>query len=190
MKIVVVTVLVLLAVFSLPLQAAEVRNVTTRQVGNRLAVSYDLLGDESESEIVVILKLSGKTYNSSQLHLTGDLGKTRPGTGKVFYWDVLRDFPKGFSGSVEGEVVARSKSYSATSGNSGGSGQDVVYPARNGNIRFSHKMHSGRLECRACHGPGEPGTIAINKDVAHRLCKGCHAEMKAGPTKCGECHKK
>ncbi|HEX9022525.1 MAG TPA: cytochrome C, partial [Geobacteraceae bacterium] len=24
----------------------------------------------------------------------------------------------------------------------------------------------------------------------HKTCKGCHAEKNAGPTKCGECHKK
>jgi hypothetical protein len=26
--------------------------------------------------------------------------------------------------------------------------------------------------------------------MAHNICKGCHEEKKAGPTKCGECHKK
>jgi hypothetical protein len=66
----------------------------------------------------------------------------------------------------------------------------VVYPAKNGNVTFDHKGHSAKLECKLCHGAGAPAKIAIDKDVAHKLCKGCHADKKAGPTKCGECHKK
>jgi cytochrome c553 len=65
----------------------------------------------------------------------------------------------------------------------------VVYPAKNGNVTFNHKGHSAKMECKACH-EGAPAKIAIDKDVAHKLCKGCHADKKAGPTKCGECHKK
>jgi hypothetical protein len=66
----------------------------------------------------------------------------------------------------------------------------VVYPAKNGNVAFNHKAHSAKLECKLCHGEGAPAKIAIDKDVAHKLCKGCHADKKAGPVKCGECHKK
>jgi DnaJ-class molecular chaperone len=66
----------------------------------------------------------------------------------------------------------------------------VVFPAKNGNVTFNHKAHQARLECKVCHGAGAPSKIAIDKEKAHSLCKGCHAERKAGPTKCGECHKK
>jgi opacity protein-like surface antigen len=66
----------------------------------------------------------------------------------------------------------------------------VVFPAKNGNVTFDHKAHQGRVACKACHGEGAPSKIAIDKDTAHKLCKGCHADMKKGPTKCGECHKK
>jgi len=66
----------------------------------------------------------------------------------------------------------------------------VTYPAKNGNVTFNHKAHGARLECKVCHGPAAPAKIAIDKDSAHKLCKGCHADKKAGPTKCGECHKK
>lgn len=65
----------------------------------------------------------------------------------------------------------------------------VVYPAANGNVTFNHKGHSAKLACKECHGSGAPGKIAINKDKAHSLCKGCHASTK-GPTKCADCHKK
>ncbi|TSK04293.1 MAG: cytochrome c3 family protein [Geobacter sp.] len=66
----------------------------------------------------------------------------------------------------------------------------VVYPAKNGNVTFNHKAHQAKAECKVCHGEGAPAKIEINKDKAHSMCKGCHAEKKAGPTKCGECHKK
>ena len=32
--------------------------------------------------------------------------------------------------------------------------------------------------------------LTLDKDAAHKLCKGCHVTKKAGPTKCGDCHKK
>jgi len=66
----------------------------------------------------------------------------------------------------------------------------VVYPAKNGNVTFNHKGHAAAVECKICHGEGAPAKIALGKDKAHALCKGCHADKKAGPTKCGECHKK
>lgn len=67
----------------------------------------------------------------------------------------------------------------------------VVFPAKNGNVTFNHKAHQERLkDCTLCHGEGAPAKIAIDKDKAHALCRGCHTEKKAGPTKCGECHKK
>lgn len=66
----------------------------------------------------------------------------------------------------------------------------IVYPAKNGNVTFDHKVHSTKLECKLCHGAGAPSKIAIDKEVAHKLCKGCHAERKMGPTKCADCHKK
>lgn len=69
---------------------------------------------------------------------------------------------------------------------------DVVkYEAKNGTVTFNHKAHQEKLnkDCAKCH-EGTPAKIAINKDVAHKLCKGCHETGKMGPTKCNECHKK
>ena len=69
---------------------------------------------------------------------------------------------------------------------------DVIsLPAKNGNISFPHKKHQEMLkDCKACHEKG-PGKIeGLGKDWAHKTCKGCHETKKAGPTKCGECHKK
>jgi predicted CXXCH cytochrome family protein len=66
----------------------------------------------------------------------------------------------------------------------------VVLNAKNGNVTFDHKKHSASGDCKACHGEGTPAKLTLGKDAAHKLCKGCHETKKAGPTKCGECHKK
>jgi hypothetical protein len=58
-------------------------------------------------------------------------------------------------------------------------------------VTFDHKAHQAKVsDCKKCHEKG-PGKIeGFGKDLAHKQCKGCHEEMKAGPTKCGDCHKK
>ena len=66
----------------------------------------------------------------------------------------------------------------------------VVLNAKNGNVKFNHKVHSSSFACKVCHGPGTPAKITLTKETAHKLCKGCHETKKAGPTRCGECHKK
>ena len=66
----------------------------------------------------------------------------------------------------------------------------VVLKAKNGNVTFDHKKHSASGDCKGCHGDGTPAKLALGKDAAHKLCKGCHESKKMGPTKCGECHKK
>jgi cytochrome c553 len=67
----------------------------------------------------------------------------------------------------------------------------ITLPAKNGNVTFDHKKHQDALkDCKVCHEKG-PGKIeGFGKDWAHKTCKGCHADKNAGPTKCGECHKK
>lgn len=68
--------------------------------------------------------------------------------------------------------------------------ESVTLEAKNGNVTFNHKAHGARMECSTCHGTGTPAKIELDKDSAHKLCKDCHASKGAGPTKCGECHKK
>jgi len=66
----------------------------------------------------------------------------------------------------------------------------VVMKAKNGDVTFDHKSHSGTMDCKICHGDAKPGKVELDKDAAHALCKDCHSKKGAGPTKCGECHKK
>lgn len=69
---------------------------------------------------------------------------------------------------------------------------DITLPAKNGDVKFTHQKHKERYkDCTPCHETKAGGKIKdFNKDAAHKLCKGCHEDKKAGPTKCGECHKK
>lgn len=58
-------------------------------------------------------------------------------------------------------------------------------------VSFNHKAHQAAVgDCKKCH-EGAPGKIeGFGKDLAHgKGCKGCHADMKKGPTSCKECHK-
>ncbi len=66
----------------------------------------------------------------------------------------------------------------------------VTLSAKNGNVTFNHKAHGEKMECKVCHGEGTPGKLELDKDKAHGLCTACHKDKGAGPTKCGECHKK
>jgi cytochrome c553 len=67
----------------------------------------------------------------------------------------------------------------------------ITLPAKNGNVKFTHQKHQQLLkDCKLCHAKG-PGKIAgFDKDAAHKLCIDCHKAKKAGPVKCGDCHKK
>ena len=58
-------------------------------------------------------------------------------------------------------------------------------------VKFNHKAHTELLkDCTKCHAKAEGGKIeGFGKDVAHKTCKGCHTDMKKGPTSCKECHK-
>jgi len=58
-------------------------------------------------------------------------------------------------------------------------------------VVFNHKAHSEALkDCTKCHAAATGGKIeGFGKDWAHKSCKGCHTDMKKGPTSCKECHK-
>jgi predicted CXXCH cytochrome family protein len=66
----------------------------------------------------------------------------------------------------------------------------VTMKAKNGNVTFDHKKHSAAGDCKVCHGEGTPAKLTLDKAAAHKLCIDCHKAKTAGPTKCGECHKK
>jgi len=74
--------------------------------------------------------------------------------------------------------------------------------AKMGVVTFQHATHQGLTECKtchhtggyetcdSCHGEKADGAKLKYKDAIHNTCKGCHKEMKKGPTKCKGCHVK
>jgi hypothetical protein len=59
-------------------------------------------------------------------------------------------------------------------------------------VTFNHKAHMAlSTDCTKCHASNAGGKIeGFGKDFAHKTCKGCHTDMKKGPTACKDCHKK
>ena len=93
------------------LDAAEVKNVQSSQVGNRVQFTYDLTGEERETEVTVNLTVPGGERRTADLHLEGDVGKVRPGRGKVIWWNVLQDFPRGLNSEIAWEITAGGQSF-------------------------------------------------------------------------------
>lgn len=57
-------------------------------------------------------------------------------------------------------------------------------------VAFPHKKHQELLkDCKKCHEKGMGKIEGFGKDWAHKTCKGCHTDMKKGPTGCKDCHK-
>lgn len=93
------------------LYAAEVRNASSRQDGNRVEITYDLEGGGSSEEVLLTVTVEGKEYRGTDLHLEGDFGKVAPGRGKRIYWNVLRDFPAGLGDmEVDWSLLSRAES--------------------------------------------------------------------------------
>jgi len=65
----------------------------------------------------------------------------------------------------------------------------ITLESKKGNVTFNHKAHGEAQGCAACH-EGEPGKLELDMKTGHALCKDCHTQKGAGPTKCNDCHKK
>ncbi len=65
----------------------------------------------------------------------------------------------------------------------------VTLEARNGNVTFSHKGHAAMMDCTVCH-VADTFKLEFDRDSGHALCLDCHKEKAAGPTRCGDCHKR
>lgn len=69
-------------------------------------------------------------------------------------------------------------------------GADMI-EMKNG-VKFNHKAHQMALKnCKKCHTKNIGKIEGFGKELAHGAgCKGCHIEMKKGPTTCKGCHTK
>lgn len=107
--------LIFLSFLPIHAHAAErIQNARTFQQGNRVTVEYDLTGDKP-AEVRVSLKAKGESFSADKLHLEGDYGKNVSPGRKRLVWNVLQDYPRGFSGEYVWDISA-----------GGGGGSDPV----------------------------------------------------------------
>jgi hypothetical protein len=84
-------------------------------------------------------------------------------------------------------VLAATDQLRSTDSTTSTPGNYMVLSASMGKVTFLHLQHgSSKVKCSSCH-TAEGG---VSKSWAHKTCKGCHAEMRKGPTFCRDCHKK
>ncbi len=104
-------ILALIILSAANLHAAEVKNVLSTQIGNRVQFTYDLTGEEREAEVTVNLTVPGSKRKPADLHLEGDVGKVKPGRGKMIWWNVLQDFPRGLNSEIAWEITAGGQAF-------------------------------------------------------------------------------
>jgi len=117
---------------------------------------------------------------------TKDVSKAAVEGTKEATKEVVQDTKAVVEETKEATKAAVEKAKAAVSP----SPKTVVYEASNGPVTFDHQVHADSLACGSCHPTDPPVKIAIDKDKAHQMCKGCHQEKGAGPTQCNGCHKK
>ena len=67
-----------------------------------------------------------------------------------------------------------------------------IFDAKENKLLYSEGEEAA---CSECHTEKKQGNTLAIKEASHENCTGCHRDMKkvkkiAGPTTCGECHKK
>lgn len=95
--------------FTLTLSSQNVTKVSFQQKGQKLEISYSLIGGSFNQKFNVSLFVStdgGATYNGPMQSVTGDVGfGILKGSGYKILWDVYKDMP-AFGGDVAIEVRA------------------------------------------------------------------------------------
>lgn len=75
-----------------------VQNVNFRVQGQKVHISYDLIGQGTYTVKLVLLRHWDRSFSKIPWTLSGDVGKEiRPGKGRSIVWDALKDV-----GSLEG----------------------------------------------------------------------------------------
>ena len=66
-----------------------------------------------------------------------------------------------------------------------------VLKFKNG-VTFPHRSHQNYMksDCKQCHRKSIGKVPDFGKEVAHRMCRTCHAMKQAGPAACKDGHKK
>jgi hypothetical protein len=88
------------------LVAQEVSNISFKQEGAQVVISYDIAGNPNDlfNSIAYYSIDEGKTW-TQLVTVTGDLLNVGPGSGKKIYWEVLKDVT-GIKGAISFKVIA------------------------------------------------------------------------------------
>jgi len=105
-----IVLIIMVALSSSTSFAARLSRENVSQHGNDVIFTFDVNGSKNETvNIELTLTINGKEYSAKNLHLSGDIGQVRAGKTKKIVWDVLKDFPNGYSGNVQWSLVEREK---------------------------------------------------------------------------------
>jgi len=85
--------------------AQTVTNVTARQVGNTVEVTYSL--DQTASVSLLLSADGGRTYNLHPKSVTGDIGSVTAGNNKKAVWNLLADSTDWDIAQARFKVVAQ-----------------------------------------------------------------------------------
>lgn len=82
-------------------QVKEVTNAALKREGDRLVLTYDLIGDAEAYGIELLLSTNGgKTFEPLPETVAGAVGnEVTPGEDKQVVWAAIEDFPSGLTGS-------------------------------------------------------------------------------------------
>ncbi len=110
------SVLLLGAINTSSLFAQEITNVTSKQIGEKLTIGYDIIGEKLGQQFDVTPMYSvdaGKTFLPMK-SVMGNTGANVPGgKNQIIVWDVLKDL-KELDGSVMFKIAATTKSLAPT----------------------------------------------------------------------------
>lgn len=184
---------------SKPTHKSSVRDITmTREINDKYKHSVDCMschqGKPKPTGGLVAKGPTGPTTTGPTTTGPTTTGPTTtgPGKGKEPAKDPGKDKPPASGGGEPPTKVSYAANFSGAT-----------------KVMFPHDTHMN-LDCTKCHHTGEntkcDGCHLHNKkasavtqvtfyQIAHgtkseRSCTACHQQMKAGPSKCGECHKK
>lgn len=84
-----------------PDQVAEVANAALEREGDRLILTYDLVGEDDAYAVDLLLSTDGgRTFEPLPETVAGAVGdEVAAGAGKQIVWAAIEDFPKGLIGS-------------------------------------------------------------------------------------------
>jgi hypothetical protein len=90
--------------------AQEAEEMVVQQEGNRLVLKHDVAAIDATKEVVVTLTLRGKLPSGDSPQPGVDRGKeVTVGKERKIYWTVETDFPTGYVGKVDWQVVSTDK---------------------------------------------------------------------------------